>query len=349
MTRKNRHIPKQGEKFGRLTVLKKGEDKIDSKTGKRKSQYWCQCDCGSKEKLILGAALVAGTIKSCGCLHKEVASQTATTKISHGKKYNIYDLSREYGIGYTEKGEKFYFDLEDYDKIKYIYWNIDTRGYIVGHIEGSNKEIKLHQIVMPNTHKNIVIDHKNHSMKNDNRKSNLRLTLQSQNTRNKRIYNNGLINGVTLRNNKYIVTITKNKCTLYLGEYENLNDAIKIRLQAEIEFYGEYSSREIPEEYVLIKKDLLKLFKPVIYISFCNTEDFYNWINGKIYFDENLNQMTNTRLENSLNIVEYLNKYDKMELYFNNSTNNITTWGYFGLKLRDINDSCLIKAGLLDN
>ena len=34
------------------------------------------------------------------------------------KKYNTYDLSGEYGIGYTSKGEEFYFDLDDYDKIK---------------------------------------------------------------------------------------------------------------------------------------------------------------------------------------------------------------------------------------
>lgn len=34
---------------------------------------------------------------------------------------NTYDLSGEYGIGYTTKGEEFWFDLEDYDKIKSIY------------------------------------------------------------------------------------------------------------------------------------------------------------------------------------------------------------------------------------
>lgn len=33
------------------------------------------------------------------------------------KIFNKYDLSGEYGIGYTSKGEEFYFDLEDYKKM----------------------------------------------------------------------------------------------------------------------------------------------------------------------------------------------------------------------------------------
>ena len=119
MSRKPRHIPQINERFGKLVVVRKGEPEIDPKTKKRKSRYWCQCDCGSPEKLIRGASLVDKTIQSCGCLHREVASETAKTKISHGKKYNTYDLTREYGIGYTTNTEEeFYFDLEDYDLIK---------------------------------------------------------------------------------------------------------------------------------------------------------------------------------------------------------------------------------------
>lgn len=33
-------------------------------------------------------------------------------------KHNTYDLSGDFGIGYTDKGEKFYFDISDYEKIK---------------------------------------------------------------------------------------------------------------------------------------------------------------------------------------------------------------------------------------
>ena len=45
------------------------------------------------------------------------------SKLYH-KKYNTYDLSGEYGIGYSNSGKEFYFDLDDYDLIKEIYYNM---------------------------------------------------------------------------------------------------------------------------------------------------------------------------------------------------------------------------------
>lgn len=38
------------------------------------------------------------------------------------KKYNAYDLTKDYGKGYTLDGVEFIFDLEDYDKIKDYCW-----------------------------------------------------------------------------------------------------------------------------------------------------------------------------------------------------------------------------------
>ena len=47
------------------------------------------------------------------------------------KKYNKYDLTGKFGIGYTSKGEEFYFDLEDYDKIKNHLWYKDKDGGLI--------------------------------------------------------------------------------------------------------------------------------------------------------------------------------------------------------------------------
>ena len=56
-------------------------------------------------------------------------------KISFKKrKSNRFDISGQFGVGYTSKGEKFYFDLEDYDKIKDYYWYIDAGGYVVSRL-----------------------------------------------------------------------------------------------------------------------------------------------------------------------------------------------------------------------
>lgn len=79
-----------GERFGRLIVTAKAEDKVDKNSGKHKSQWYCDCDCGTKDKIILGVSLTSGSVRSCGCLHKEVASEIAKTKISHGK--NIVNI-----------------------------------------------------------------------------------------------------------------------------------------------------------------------------------------------------------------------------------------------------------------
>ena len=52
-----------GQRFGNLTVLRRGPDR---KTSKPRIMWWCRCDCG-KEKCIQSDYLRQGTI-SCGCL-----------------------------------------------------------------------------------------------------------------------------------------------------------------------------------------------------------------------------------------------------------------------------------------
>ena len=53
----------QKQKFGRLSVVREhGRDKYG------KILYECECDCGNKNVIVLGNALLMGTTKSCGCL-----------------------------------------------------------------------------------------------------------------------------------------------------------------------------------------------------------------------------------------------------------------------------------------
>ena len=55
---------------------------------------------------------------------------------------NVYDLSGEYGIGYTLKGEPFWFDLEDYDLIKDYCWHYTQKNKIETTNVETRKEIK---------------------------------------------------------------------------------------------------------------------------------------------------------------------------------------------------------------
>lgn len=98
--------------YGRLKIL---EEVDKDKYGKRMVKTICTCDSNKIQIKDLYSIWV-GKNKSCGCLQKEIGY----IQSQKNRKQNIYDLTKEYGIGYTFKGEEFYFDLEDYDKIKNI-------------------------------------------------------------------------------------------------------------------------------------------------------------------------------------------------------------------------------------
>ena len=62
-----------GQKFGRLTVIERAENK-----GK-KVAWLCQCECGN-EKVIRGCSLKNGDTISCGCLQNEKSSERIKQK-----------------------------------------------------------------------------------------------------------------------------------------------------------------------------------------------------------------------------------------------------------------------------
>lgn len=76
-----------GQRFGRLVVI--GVD--DRNT--RKTYYYCRCDCGTV-KSIRSDGLLSGAVQSCGCLHKEVATENVQQnhkhKMSRTRPYEIW-------------------------------------------------------------------------------------------------------------------------------------------------------------------------------------------------------------------------------------------------------------------
>ena len=49
------------------------------------------------------------------------------------ERKNRYVISEDgsYVAGYTRKGDEFYFDIEDFEKVKKHSWYLSKRGYIV--------------------------------------------------------------------------------------------------------------------------------------------------------------------------------------------------------------------------
>ena len=225
-----------GRKFGKLTVVERASDYIVPKNGQHQIMWKCKCDCGNTT-VVRGSTLKNKTSTSCGCVHKQIVREIGYAN----KKYNTYDLTGEYGIGYTTNGEEFYFDLEDYDLIKDYCWSIDNHGYVVcGELNGV---ILFHVLVM-NTKKGEDVDHIHHK-RNDNRKSELRVVTRSQNQMNVGLSSNNVsgVTGVHFDKNrgKWVAQIGINRERIYLGSFDNFDDAVKVRKEAEEKYFGEFS------------------------------------------------------------------------------------------------------------
>lgn len=225
-----------GKRFGKLTVIKRVENRV-YRNGYETPQWLCKCDCGN-DVVVIGKNLTKknGATKSCGCFARENMSKVK-------KKYNTYDLSGEYGIGYTSKGEEFYFDLEDYDLIKDYCWYIHKSGYVYCSLS-DHKTIKMHRLVM-DCDNDLMPDHIHGKYtRMDNRKSNLRLVTHSQNMMNRKLNNNKSgTTGVFWDKNqdKWTAYITANKVRHHLGSFDTFEEAKIIRKNAEEVYHGEYS------------------------------------------------------------------------------------------------------------
>ena len=222
-----------GQVFGRLTVIERVEN-----NNKGNTRWLCECNCSYRNKVIvLGYDLKSGHTQSCGCLQKEKQKEIT-------RRYNKYNLSGKYGIGYTSKGEEFYFDLEDYDLIKNCCWRIDVDGYVV--TTQNRKTILFHRIVMGVTDRNIQIDHLHgKESRNDNRKHNLRFATNQENSMNTGLFSNNTsgVSGVYFnqRDSLWQAYITVNYKTIHLGCFKDYDDAVKARKEAEEKYFGEWS------------------------------------------------------------------------------------------------------------
>lgn len=235
-----------GQKFGRLTVISRGEDYVCPSTGKKYRRWNCLCDCGVYKNNIRESSLKSGNTQSCGCLRNE---KIAESNKKLYRKTNKYEFKDEYVIGYDLNNNPFFFDKDDYNKIKCLCWHFDDRGYIVSSVS-KKANIKMHRLVMGEPI-NMFVDHIN-GCKNDNRKENLRVCTPSQNAMN-HIHKNpyGTSGIYPSKYNTWYAVISKNGIKYFLGSFPSQEEAVAARLDAEEKMFGEfsyYNSRGI--EYV---------------------------------------------------------------------------------------------------
>ena len=225
-----------GKRFGYLTVLKMDDERYISPSGHQHIKWICKCDCG-KTVSVNVSSLRCGT-KSCGCKRIELAKQNRP-------RSNMYDLTGKYGIGYDKCGKEFYFDIEDYDKIKKYNWFCTEHEYVRTRLE-NGKLILMHRLIMDVLESpNIYIDHIHMERKNDNRKSNLRLSTRSQNGMNipVRSNNSSGATGISWAKNvnKWHTYISKDGKRDNLGWFDDFEEAVAARKAAEEKYFGECS------------------------------------------------------------------------------------------------------------
>lgn len=262
MEKKKRLRPDEtivGNKYHMLTVI--AEAPYRNKHGDR---LWiCLCDCQwdlPEEERKYTVATKSDLereskgVKSCGCLKAKTSRENGLKN----KRENVFDLkSEEYGIGYTIKGNAFLFDKEDYQLIKGHYWSEDFDGFnsYLRADKGESRRDRhsgklMHVVIMNHYWLNPLELHVDHINGNtlDNRKKNLRYVddIQSAYNRKTRIDNTSGYKGVALHKmtGKWQVNISVNKKTIYLGLYENIEDAIRVRKEAEEKYFGEYARRD---------------------------------------------------------------------------------------------------------
>lgn len=240
------------KQFKRLTVIKQIEDYVTS-NGKRYAKWLCECECGNKVE-VLGNSLKTGNTQSCGCLHKEVSKNIGKENIvfvnPQAYLLNEYDLTGDYGIGYSiDRKNCFLFDKEDFEKIKQYCWTMKNNGeYSYWYTKTTETTLQLHRLIMDCNDINQRVDHINHKV-SDNRKQNLRICEHYQNIINCKTYSNNTsgCKGVhwDKSRNKWVARITVNKKNYQLGRFENFEDAVKVRKEAEKIYHKEFAYKEI--------------------------------------------------------------------------------------------------------
>ena len=162
----------------------------------------------------------------------------------YNDKLGCYEMSL-----YNRKNEKVcvtYIDIDDYEKVKDFKWGLNNE-YVATKI--NNHEMKLHRFIM-NPPNDKVVDHINRNTL-DNRKQNLRITDIRTNVINRGLQSNNTtgVTGVRLERGMYHSAISVNGKCINLGWFNNIQDAIVARKQAEYK----YGYSKLNGSYLLYK------------------------------------------------------------------------------------------------
>jgi len=133
--------------------------------------------------------------------------------------------------------------LDKVDKAKDYKWRLSNTGYATTNID--KKNFRLHNLIM-DTPEGFIVDHISRD-KLDCKNDNLRICKSKENSRNLSlaINNNSGITGVNWyeSRDKWVAQIMVDRKHITLGYFTKIDDAIKVRKEAEIKYFGEFAPK----------------------------------------------------------------------------------------------------------
>lgn len=237
-----------GEVFGRLTVVKQVDDYVSPKSGQHFARFACRCSCGNTELVEVNLHALRNKNEptlSCGCLAREESSKRLKERNpkpmskNPSLRLNLIDNKdgKEYGECRTyNTNELYYFSMDFYDILK------DTNPCAYTDHTGKSRLVVYDKNVKNN--KQILSylgisgwDHKDRNNTMDYRWSNLRPATRSEQNQNRGMQKNNTsgFKGIcwNKRSEKWQAYIYIDGEQIYLGLFENKEDAVKARLEAE--------------------------------------------------------------------------------------------------------------------
>lgn len=136
-------------------------------------------------------------------------------------------------------------DADDFDVVNQHVWHVSSNGYARGYILQNGKRVLwfMHRFILQ-TPKGMDTDHKN-ADRLDNRKVNLRLATEAENSRYQRMKRNNTsgFKGVSFikRDNKYKAAICIRYKHYNLGHFKTPEEAYAVYCEAATRLHGEFA------------------------------------------------------------------------------------------------------------
>lgn len=240
-----------GKKFGHFVV---------NSFAYSKNSHSCwnvECECGNKEIKSISYLRKSKYLMCDECmkrtlpriLAKKEKTYIPFEEIAYQSKENRYEIKGNICI----INNKLIIDKEDLETILSFkrYVGINSSGY--AYMNWRGKEFFIHRLVMnlPQDYDNetkIIADHIDGN-RLDCRKENLRVCHKAYNPINCKLYKNNTsgVKGVVWmkRLSKWQASIQVDKKPIYLGIYEDFEEAVKVRKDAEDKYFGEFKRSEV--------------------------------------------------------------------------------------------------------